>query len=322
MKKAIKIIGIILGAIVLLLIIGATYINVKGIPKYENKAPELTVRVDSAGIAEGARMAAMMCANCHRSKDGKLGGGPMKDTGDLGKWYAPNITHHPEFGKIDQYTDGELAYLLRTGIKKDGGYSPPWMAKFPHLSDEDLHNLIGFLRSDHPLVKPSDNNPPPNEPSFLAKLLCNTAFQPLPYPDKPIPSPDPNDKVAFGKYISTAKFECFTCHSADFAKVDLMQPENSAGYFGGGNLLKDEKGNPIPSSNLTMDKETGLGNWTEEEFIRTVKTGIRPNGPATRSPMIPFAQMTDEEVSAIWAYLNTLPVINNPNDVVAEVKPQ
>ena len=314
MKKAIKILGIILGIIVLLLIIGAAYINIKGIPKYENKAPDLTIQADSAGIAEGARMAAMMCANCHRSKDGKLGGAPMPDTEALGEVYAPNITKHPEYGKTAQYTDGELAYLLRTGIRKDGQYTPPWMSKFPYLSDEDLHNVIAFLRSDHPMVQPSNENTPASKPSFLTKMLCNVAFEPLPYPDQPIPPPDRSNKVAFGKYIATAKFECYSCHSASFESVDLMKPENSAGFMGGGNPLKDEEGNSNPSSNLTMDKETGLGNWTEEQFIRTVKTGIRPSGPATRYPMMPYAQMTDEEASAIWAYLQTVLVIHNPND--------
>ena len=318
MKKALKIIGILLGTIVLLLLIGATIINTKGIPKYENKAPDLNIQVDSAGIAEGARMAAMMCAQCHRSKDGKLGGAPMMDTEAFGKVYAPNITQHPEYGKTAQYTDGELAYLLRTGIRKDGQYTPPWMTKFPHLSDEDLHNVIAFLRSDHPMVQSSDNNPPPSTPSFLTKLLSNVAFGPLPYPDHPISPPDRSDKAAFGKYIATAKFECYSCHNASFETVDLMLPENSVGFMGGGNPMKGEDGSPRPSSNLTMDKETGLGNWTEGDFIRAVKTGIRPKGPATRYPMSPFTQLTDGEVSAVWAYLQTIPIIHNPDDQAGE----
>ncbi len=312
MKRLLKITGILLGTILLLLLLGAAYIHFKGIPRYENKAPDLAVRVDSAGIAEGARMATMMCAQCHRSKDRKLGGAHMADTEVFGDIYAPNITQHPQYG-IAHYTDGELAYLLRTGIRKDGQYTPPWMTKFPHLSDDDLYNIIAFLRSNHPMVQPSEENQPACEPSFFAKFLCNVAFKPLPYPDQPIPPP-PGDKVALGKYIATAKFECFSCHSASFEKINLIEPERSAGFMGGGNPLKDKEGHPNPSSNLTMDKETGLGNWTEAEFIRAVKTGIRPSGPATAYPMAPYTQMTDEEASAIWAYLQTVPVIHNPND--------
>lgn len=311
MKKALKIVGILVGSITLLTVLGAVYINIKGIPQYENKAPELTVRVDSVGLAEGARFASMMCANCHRSDDGKLGGSLQKDAADFGEIYAPNITQHPEYG-ITHYSDGELAYLLRTGIEKDGTYSPPYMIKLPHLSDEDMNNLIAFLRSAHPMVQPSDHQTPPSKPNFLAKLLCNVAFKPLPYPNKPIPTPNVADKVNYGKYLATAKYDCYACHSADFKTADLLVPENSEGYFGGGNPLKDLDGHPNTSANLTMDKETGLGNWTEEQFIRAVKTGIRPNGPSLRYPMIPYAAMTDEEVSAIWAYLQTVPIIHNP----------
>ena len=63
-----------------------------------------------------------------------------------------------------------------------------------------------------------------------------------------------------------------------------------------------------------MDKETGLGNYTEAEFIRAVKSGIRPNKIANRFPMQPYTLLEDEEVAAIWAYLQTVPQINNPND--------
>lgn len=312
MKKAFKIIGFIVIGLFAIIAAGAAWVSTSGLPTYENQAPtDFKVIADSANIAEGARMAGMMCAMCHKSEDGKLGGAYMWDAKDFGEIYSANITQHPEYG-ITHYTNGELAYLFRTGIKKDGQYAPPYMPKFPHLSDEDLNNIIAFLRSDHPLVQPSENNHPANQPSFLTKALCKVAFSPLPYPEKPIPNPDPNDKVALGKYIATAKFDCYSCHSADFKTADIMNPENSGGYFGGGNKLLREDESIVLSPNLTMDKETGLGNWTEEEFIRTIKYGIRPNDrPATAYPMIPFTEMTDEEASAVWAYLQTLPVIRN-----------
>ena len=315
MKKILKITGIALGIIVLLLLSAIIYIQVSGIPHYENLAPELNVVPDSARIAEGTRIALQMCVDCHGSEDGKLGGAYMPDDGTFGKLYSANITNHPEFG-ITDYTDGELAYLFRTGIRKDGQYVPPWMPKFPHLSDEDMYSIIAFLRSDHPLVQASDNNPPPIKPSFLAKFLSRVAFKPLPYPQGPIEAPPVSDKAAFGKYVATAKFDCYACHSASFKTVDILNPEHSEGYFGGGNKLYDKDLNLVVSANLTMDPETGLGKWTEEEFIRTLKYGMRPDGNPLRYPMIPYALLTNEEVSAIWAYLKTIPVIHNPNDKV------
>jgi mono/diheme cytochrome c family protein len=242
----------------------------------------------------------------------------MADAGEFGEVYAPNITQHPELG-INDYTDGEILYLLRTGIKMDGQYAPPWMPKYPHMSDEDIRSIIAFLRSDHPLVQPSDNDPPSIKPSFFAKFLLTIgAFKPLPFPENRIDPPDTSDKIVFGRYLATAKFECFSCHSAAFKTVNVMQPELSEGYFGGGNRLYNKELKLILSSNLTMDKETGLGTWDEAGFMRTVKYGIRPDGTPLRYPMVPYPGLSDEEVSAIWAYLQTIPEIHNPNDVLTE----
>jgi cytochrome c1 len=71
-------------------------------------------------------------------------------------------------------------------------------------------------------------------------------------------------------------------------------------------------GSKIHSLNLTMDEETGIGRWTEDEFVKAVKAGIVPNGqPALRPPMKPYADLTDGEAKAIYAYLKTIPKISN-----------
>lgn len=310
MKKSYKIVGISLLGILTLLIVLALYVSFAGIPNYENQAPVLSVELTEARVAEGARMATILCLQCHGSTDGKLGGAYMADNDDFGEIFAPNITQHPEYG-ITEYTDGELAYLFRTGIRKDGQYTPPWMPKFPHLSDEDMYSLIAFLRSNDPMVQPSDHNPPEPKPNFLAKMLSRTAFKPLPYPDSPIIAPSTTDPLAFGRYLSVAKYDCFSCHSASFQHIDMMNPENSKGYFGGGSRLLDRELNEIYSSNLTMDHETGLGSWSEEDFVKTLRYGMRPDGTPLRYPMVPAPMITPEEASAIWAYLNSIPVIVN-----------
>ncbi len=311
MKKSLKIVLFSLLGLVVVLFILAMVVNFSGIPYYENEAEEIYVEITPERVEEGARMAAVLCSQCHGSTDGKMGGAYMQDAADFGEIYAPNITQHPEYGTISDYTDGELVYLLRTGIKKDGQYAPVWMPKFPNLSDEDMFSIVAFLRSDHPLVQPSDNETPPLKPNLLAKMLSRTVFKPLPYPEAPIEAPSPSDGVTYGKYLATAKFDCYACHSADFKTLDLMNPERSQGYFGGGNVLYDKEMNVIHSSNLTMDKATGIGDWTEDEFIRTVRFGMKPDNTPLRYPMVPAPVITDEEVSAIWSYLQTIPVIEN-----------
>jgi mono/diheme cytochrome c family protein len=68
------------------------------------------------------------------------------------------------------------------------------------------------------------------------------------------------------------------------------------------------------SKNLTPDKETGLGNWTEENFVSTFHTGREMGKGRMILPPMPipsFSQMTDEELKDIFAYLQTIPAIKN-----------
>ena len=71
--------------------------------------------------------------------------------------------------------------------------------------------------------------------------------------------------------------------------------------------------------NLTSDRATGLGNWTEAYFIKVLRTGIRGNGEPLR-PLMPwewYHQLTDDDLKAMFAYLRTIPPISNavPEDL-------
>ena len=73
-----------------------------------------------------------------------------------------------------------------------------------------------------------------------------------------------------------------------------------------------EEGKEIFTLNITMDEKTGIGSWSQEDFIKAVKTGQLPNGqPALRYPMNPYTNLTDDEVKAIYAYLKTVPAKEN-----------
>lgn len=315
MKKIIKIAGYLFGGILILLLMGGMYVQWNGIPTYELPAVGFTLHMDSASIVEGKRISDMVCNDCHRSANGLLEGNLMfggDNPSAFGTVYSANITGHEVYG-AGRYSDAELAILLRTGIKKNGQYAPPWMPKFPHLSDDDLNSIIAYLRSDAPELTPSSVQQPANEPSFLAKALCNFVFKPLPYPGQPVSSPDPSDQVAFGKYLCTSKVECYSCHSLDFAKVDVMHPERTTGFFGGGNPM-EEGDQTVYSANLTMDEETGLGTWSEADFIKAVRYGIGKDNQPLRQPMKPFGGLTEDEVRAIWAYLQTVPKIYHKID--------
>ena len=84
---------------------------------------------------------------------------------------------------------------------------------------------------------------------------------------------------------------CGECHAANFAGV--------VGSDG-----------PPPGPNLTPGGE--LGDWTEADFIQTIRTGQTPSGEQLDSEQMPwatFSQMSDTELQAIWAYLQSLPAL-------------
>jgi cbb3-type cytochrome c oxidase subunit III len=109
-------------------------------------------------------------------------------------------------------------------------------------------------------------------------------------------------RIARGKYLATAG-DCVACHT------------NPGGgqAFAGGRPIETPFG-IIYSPNLTPDRETGIGAWTEEDFYRAMHTGVGPDGthlyPAFPYPY--FTRLTRADVDAIRDYLNTLPPVKNP----------
>jgi mono/diheme cytochrome c family protein len=308
-KKVMKRAGYVLAAVVAAAAAWALYVDVTGIPKYEVEAgdiPTMKIEITPARVERGRKFATMLCAECHLDRatqrmTGKYMGDGLARFGNI---WSKNITQDPEHG-IGKWTDGELAYFLRTGLKKDGTYSPPWMPKMPHLSDEDLASIIAFMRSDDPLVAASDKPSHAQSHTFFTKALAHTVIKPFPYPKEPKVAPAMTDRVAYGKYLVYA-LDCYACHSTDPVKIDFLNPDRSPGYMEGGNLEKDADGEDIRTANLTPDDETGIGKWSEADFIRAVKKGFRPDGRVLHSPMTPRVELTDEEAGTIYAYLRTL----------------
>ncbi len=311
MARALKYFAFFLLAVALLVGGMVAYIAIDGIPTYPKG--QLTLKVDPTPerLARGRKFASMLCADCHMNPTTRvLSGRPFNDLpAQFGAAYVPNITQDPVHG-IGSWTDGELVYLLRTGVKRDGHYAPPWMVKLPHLSDEDVYSIVTFLRSDDPWVHADPSEDQPSHPSFLMKFLAHVAFKALPYPEHPIPPPS-KDPVALGRYL-VAGLDCYGCHSADFKTFNVFEPEKTPGYLGGGNKLNDPNGHTIYSPNITMDAETGLGKWSEAQFARALRDGFRPDNSPVVPPMGRYLELSDEEVQAIYAYLKTVPPLHNP----------
>jgi mono/diheme cytochrome c family protein len=297
---------------VVLVTLAAGALKIAGIPHFAPGSARLSVSATEDRTAHGRRLVSLMCTGCHLNKEtGTLAGRPIDDVPSFfGRFASANITRDPVHG-IGAYTDDQLVYLFRTGIRRDGRLAAV-MPAFPGLSDEDMASIIAFLRSSDAITRPTALPSQPPDPSPVGIAFARFVQKPHPLPERRIDTPPASDRVAFGRYLALRRMDCYGCHSADFITNDVDVPERSKGFFGGGNQLLGAGGRPIYSANLTPDPETGIGRWSERDFVRALKQGLRPDNTPIRSPMELMPEMTDDEAAAIYAYLRTVPAIRKP----------
>ena len=110
------------------------------------------------------------------------------------------------------------------------------------------------------------------------------------------------DLVTRGKYVFGAAGGC-GCHT---------EPK---GPLNAGGRRYDGPFGTVYSSNITPDRQTGIGGWTDEQIITAIRLGRRPNGERLIPvhPYTVFNGMAEEDLRALVAYLRTVPPINRPN---------
>jgi len=118
-----------------------------------------------------------------------------------------------------------------------------------------------------------------------------------------------------GKYLATAVLGCGDCHTTP--QENGLPSFNPEDYLAGGRAFVVPFGGGTQkffARNLTSDKETGLGNWTDDQIKRALTKGIDDQGDAL-FPVMPyyvFANISDEDVESIVRFLRTLPAKHNP----------
>ncbi len=111
-----------------------------------------------------------------------------------------------------------------------------------------------------------------------------------------------------GAYLTEGIVACGNCHTpktADAVPIESMQ-------FAGGFVI-EEPAFKAYAPNITMDKETGIGSWTDEEIVRSIREGIRPDGTLIGPPMpfLNYRNISDRDVKAIVAYMRTIEPVKN-----------
>lgn len=116
-----------------------------------------------------------------------------------------------------------------------------------------------------------------------------------------------SDLVKRGDYLVNTIMTCGNCHSPKGPQGDISGKEFSGG------LSWDEPPFKVTAPNITQDKETGIGSWSDADIKKALRTGVRPNGVqlAMVMPSDFYDIITERDLDAIVAYLRTLKPIKN-----------
>jgi mono/diheme cytochrome c family protein len=119
-------------------------------------------------------------------------------------------------------------------------------------------------------------------------------------------------RMARGEYLVETVAACFHCHSDhDLTKPNLPIKD---GMKGSGWLMEEADGlGRIFAPNITPDKETGIGNWTDDEIARAVREGVSRDGHALFPimPYMAYREMSDEDLASVVVYLRSIPPVRN-----------
>ena len=296
-RKILKWIGIMLGSLVGLLVVAFLVLYTIGTVKwnsmrgkdYEVSVEKISIPTDQASIARGEHIATIyMCRDCHT----ETLSGQSESVPGLITLSFPNLTSGAG-GVGATNTDEDWVRAIRHGVGHDGrGLILMPSRVWYYISDEDLGALITYLKS----LPPRDNELPKAELGPLGRVMMTLGQLP---PEASVPdvividhegsrpvAPQPGVTVEYGLYLART---CTLCHGPQL---------NGQTIFDGSVAL-----------NLTPGGE--MKGWSGEDFITTMRTGVTPNGHQLKDvmPWKYFGQMTDDELKAVWMYLQSLPAL-------------
>lgn len=317
MKKLLKILGVLLLLIVLTVGGAIAYVSF-ALPNVAAPA-DLRVDLTPERIERGRYLAnsVCVCMDCHAQRDWDLFAAPPKletmgaggekfdrTMNFPGEFYSRNITPFA----LKDWSDGEIYRAITSGVSKDGHPFFPVMPypNYNQLATEDVYSLIAYLRSLEPIASEPY---PASELDFPVNLIMRT----VPQPANPRPLPRPTDP-SYGEYLTNAA-ACIECHTK------MEKGERVGEPFAGGFAFSFPNGATLRSPNITPH-ETGIGNWSKQQFIDRFKmyadSSFVPHRInwekaefQTVMPWVMYATMTDEDLGAIYDYLRKLPPVDN-----------
>ncbi len=299
MRRLLKALGLVAAGAAALILIAAAgvygFSEVRYRKQYAVAERSIAVPTDSETIARGAHLAQTFggCVECHGDN---LAGKMVFDDPAIGRVYGANLTRG-KGGVGAVLTDADIVRAVRHGVGRDQrALKVMPSTDYVHLTETDLAAIIAWVRTRPPVdtVPPAVQVGPVGRALFVAGKLPILHAERIDHARPATMSVSAGATAEYGNYI--AAVGCQGCHGLALA---------------GGPI---EGGAPDwpPSANLTP--AGSLKSWTEAGFTSFLRTGRRPDGTPV-SDVMPIRLtkgLTDEEVHALWLYLQTLPATATP----------
>jgi mono/diheme cytochrome c family protein len=296
MRRILKTAGYAGGALLALLFLGA--FTVFGVSSsklgqtFPTDAAAVAIPDDAESLAWGRYLVEAVggCQDCHGMD---LAGQTMMEPSPVGFLASTNLTGGA--GGIGRdFATEDWVRAIRHGVRRDGTslYVMPSYA-YAHLSDRDLGAMIAYLRT----LPPVDREQPPPKLGPLGRVLLTAGQLDFMVAEK-TPRFDAYDGVErtvsaeYGGYLANVS-GCTSCHRPDLTGGPAGPPEAP------------------PAANINPH---GLAGWSEPDFFRAMRDGRRPDGSEI-SEYMPWrftGRMTDDELRALWLYLQSVPPRETP----------
>lgn len=258
-------------------------------------------------VQKGAYLtAAAGCQACHTDPGNKkafAGGRPLKTP--FGVFFSPNITPDYKNG-IGNWTEEEFIAAVKKGMSPDGSHYFP---AFPYTSyvkmtDEDAKAIFSYLKS----LPPVDRKNKAHEIGAPFSWRWLQFGWKLLFFDDGAPAPLADKKLERGRYLVDALGHCGECHTPRNSLGGLDQSRYLAGMAGGG------EGELV--SNITPDAKTGIGDWSVDDMVSFLETGMKPDFDDVQGSMEEVishgtSKLTKEDREAMAAYLISITPIEN-----------
>ncbi|WP_454624629.1 c-type cytochrome [Bradyrhizobium cenepequi] len=265
--------------------------------------------IEKASVVERGEYLAKAadCMVCHTKPGEKEFAGGLAFKLPFGTLYSTNITPDKETG-IGNYSDQDFLNAVQRGKRHDGAMLYPAMPypSYTYMTDEDVLAVKAYLFSLPPVRAPEPENTlafPFNQ--RWAMLFWSAVFN----PDTRF-SPDRSKSPEWnrGAYLVEALAHCGECHTPRNLGFALDNRKKFAGAVTAG----------WRAFNISSDKATGLGNWSDEALISYLSLGHAAGHGTASGPMgeavdHSLSQLTPEDTRAIAVYLRSVPPQPSPD---------